>query len=125
MLCINLYLLIWWQDDRDKKQFKRMKRIDKFLQKLNDTKFDKLGWNWKVGKWGGWIELTRNVKDYMLEEHKRIAQLNQQNNKNSVPIPIEHINTDSYQIDSQGLPYNTLVNTSDLTSPKILIESSG
>ena len=71
MLCINLYLLIWWQDDRDKKQFKRMKRIDKFLQKLNDTKFDKLGWNWKVGKWGGWIELTRNVKDY--RQHVRVA----------------------------------------------------
>lgn len=120
LMCINLYLLTFWQSDKDKKQRRRMKRIEVYLAKLNNDKYKKLGWKWTIGKWGGWLELSREVKEFMIEENKRLEHLKQKKNfssenLNSLPIPIDQINTDIN---------NDCTVTSEFSSPKRLRQNT-
>ena len=121
LMCVPLYLIIYWQADKDKKQLKRVKRIQRYLDGLNLTKYKRLGWNWKVGKWGGWIECSREVKEFMMEEYKRLALENCQKSRfreslNSVPTPIDNIRIDNI-MESEIEPKIERSNTFDNISP--------
>lgn len=124
LLCVNLYLLVFWQSAKDKKQIKRMKKIQKYLDNLNKTKYKKVGWTWKVGKWGGWIELNRDVAEFMFEEQKRLSLINgsklyNRSGLSLVPAPIDGIDAkiDNDELDQQMILKSEYVNTQEFNSP--------
>jgi hypothetical protein len=90
LLCINCWLIIFWQRSKDEKQQKRMNRISEYLETVNKVRFAALGWSWKVGKWGGWLELSQDYKKFITGENVRLAVLNGPKNSGlqAVPMPI-------------------------------------
>jgi hypothetical protein len=90
LLCINCWLIIFWQRSIDEKQQKRMNRISEYLETVNKVRFAALGWSWKVGKWGGWIELSQDYKKFITGENVRLAVLNgpEISGLQAVPMPI-------------------------------------
>ena len=57
---------------------------------VNKVRFDGLGWSWKAGKWGGWLELSRDYKKFIMEENVRLAVLNAPKvlGLQAVPMPV-------------------------------------
>lgn len=70
---------------------------------VNKVRFDGLGWSWKAGKWGGWLELSRDYKKFIMEENVRLAVLNAPKvlGLQAVPMPVRKSSrhTDSNDFD--------------------------